>query len=397
MMITPTGGNWEMPFYRASYSGEWMDGSLHTDLSYIYSDIDLRLTSASPFWGELFEPFYPYSLLDPREKHFHLKASGDLLTAKAYHERTLWDRHQFKVGVEYRYKKTKNSEYTINAISDEERKASFNIGSVYLQDQVGIYENSMLSLSVKLNYYDFERRYRGESDTDTMTTWQGRLAYSVIRDRWHLKMFATHVEFPTQLFEILMHDAALDSQKYNTLSGEVKHIDDSDEWRVTVSGSQAKDIAVVNPFVAEKRTTLADMNLLNSTFDYTHRFDADHRFDFNLYWTHFDKKMAAEMQRNYLGGFVRLLDTFGDWDIFNELIYRQRTSGLDAGWDYNAGVKYHATKDLTFALKGVNIFNKAKKSNFYTLDISNPAQPVFGEKTLQVVDQQFYFTVEWLF
>ncbi|WP_456449859.1 hypothetical protein [Hydrogenimonas sp.] len=402
LWIVPDGGKWEIPMFRASYAGDWFDGSVHTDLSYIYSSIEMDLFSDSPFWGELFEPFFPESLFDRRRKHFSLKTTSDIFTAKLYHERTLWNDHQCKIGAEYRYKGAENTGYTINDLHDADRKGHFNIASFYLQDQIALFHNSMLSLSFKYNYYDFERMYRGEKDRDRLGTWQGRIAYSTIRDRWHFKTFLTHVEFPTQLFELLMHDASLDSQKFNTVSGEIKYIDESDEWRVTVSGSQAQDASIVNPTAHGDRIVNVDLNMLNSSFDFIHNFDEDHRLDFNLYWSHFDKK-TGDTNRNYLGGFIRLLDTFGRWDIFNELIYRQQSPGLDPGWDYSAGAKYHVTKDFSLAFKGVNIFDSARESKFTTLRLTVPesagAVPGFvtGSEVFPVVERQFFFTLEWLF
>lgn len=394
MMLTPTGGDWDSPMMRASYSGSWLENSLHTTASYIYSSIDLDMTSYYPFWGEILPPFNSHPHLPP--SRFKLKAKGDLFTVKSYYEK-MWEMHQLKVGAIYRYKSAKTTEYSFNDIDDSDRKAHFNIGSLFFQDQMHLSTNTMLSFSMKVDYYDFSRTYHQENDDDTMTTWQGRIAYSAIKNNWYFKTFLTHVEFPTQLYDLLMHGADLDSQKFNTLSFEGKYVGERDEIRLFVSGSQVidfNDIASLD--TGNNRIKKTDLNLINSSIDFTHHFSRNHRFDFDIYHTHVDKKIQNQ-NKNYVGLTLRLLDTFGDWDIFNELVFRQKTPEVDPGWDYNAGVKYRVTKDLTFALKGVNIFNDAKETRYYALDVTQLPNYVMDGKNLPVIERQVYFTLEWLF
>lgn len=415
MEITPIGGYWEMPFYRASYSGEWLDEKLHTDFSYIHSSIEMEMRSKSLFWGQIYFPFAPTgdpsNPVDPANPfnpgswipgpdgnhYFKYEGSGDVFTTKVYYDH-VWERHQLRFGAEYRYKSSEVDEMRFNHIENAKDKAYFNIGSFYLQDQVSVKENAMLSLSFKYNFYDLHRKYDGTSTEDSLDTWQGRIAYSQIDDRWHYKIFLTHTELPTQLFELLLHDAVLDTQKYTSLSGEAKYIEGPDQFRLILSGNRAEDINIIDWSVTHgSRVQLVDIDLFNSVFEAIHHIDENHRIDFNLHYTHMDKKFP-NANKNFVGGTLRLLDTFGKWDLFNELIFRQKTRGLDAGWDFNAGVKYHATKDLTFALKGVNIFDSAKETNYYTLHMQpGVADPILGRVTLPVVERQVYFSVEWLF
>ena len=415
MAITPKGGYWRMPFYRASYSGEWAEKSLHTDISYIHSSIEMDMRSKSLFWGQLYFPFAPTgnpaNPTDPDNPfnpgswipgpdgnhHFRFEGSGDIFTAKIYHDR-VWGKHQLRFGAEYRYKSSEVDEMRFNHVRNANDEASFNIGSFYLQDQISVRDNSMLSLSFKYNYYDLNRRYDGDSYDDSLDTWQGRVAYSFIDDRWHYKVFLTHSELPTQLFELLLHDAQLDTQKYTSLSGEAKYVSDKDRFRLILSGSKAEDINIVDWSVTHgSRVDLVDIDLFNAVFEVVHNISENHRIDFNIHYSHMDKAFP-NANENYVGGLVRLLDTFDRWDIFNEIVFKQKTHGLDAGWDYNAGIKYHATKDLTFSIKGVNIFGEAKETNYYTLEMQPGAStPLLGQIALPVVEKQVYFSLEWLF
>ncbi|WP_201353276.1 hypothetical protein [Hydrogenimonas urashimensis] len=417
--ITPTGGYWKMPVLRASYSGEWFNRSFHTDLSYIHSTLEMDMRSRSLFWGQIYYPFAPSG--DPSDPfnpdhpfnpgswipgpdgqhHFALKGTGDLFTTKIYKD-WKWGEHFLKCGVEYRYKAAKTDKMVFNQVRNAQDKAHFNIGSFYLQDQVSLFGNAMLSLSFKYNYYDLQRRYDGESNDDSLDTWQGRIAYSFIRDNWHFKTFLTHNELSTQLFELLLHDAQLDSQKLNTLSMETKYIDDADQYRVVASGSNAQDVNIVNWSVTEgNRVESIDLNIFNAVFEASHNFSDNHRLDFNFYYTHLNKSFDGS-NKNYTGGMFRLLDTFDNLDLFNELIFRQKTTGVDEGWDYNAGLKYHLSKDLTLAIKGVNILDKAKKTKYYTLRLPDLRTQQFpnatlGDTVLPVVERQVYFSLEWLF
>ncbi|WP_353662676.1 TonB-dependent receptor [Hydrogenimonas sp. SS33] len=414
MEITPQKGSFTMPTYRLSYSGDWLGKEMHLDLSYVHSKIDMDMSSFSPFWGELLAPFVCDPSAHASPSDFSLNADSDLFTAKGYY-RHRWDAHLFKVGLVYRYKHGKIGEYRFNDSEAPDSKASFNIYSIYLQDQISLEESAMLSVSLKFNWYDYSRHdeataedYRkcptmknGDVD-DSLKTWQGRVGYNKIFDNhWYFKTFLTHTEYPTQLYELTMHNAQFDSTKNDSLAAEIKFSHNGDTARVTGRYTYARDAMIVmnlEDLLKSNRIEKMDFPLLTASIDYSHRFDENNRIDFNGWYTFVNKEMGTRRKEDY-GGFLRLLDTVERFDLFNEFVYRRGRDNLPGGWDYNAGIRYHVNGDLTISLKGVNILNDARETSYHTLKIpANRSLPYdTGTLALPVVERQVYLSLEWFF
>jgi len=92
---------------------------------------------------------------------------------------------------------------------------------------------------------------------------------------------------------------------------------------------------------------------------------------------------------------LRNLNTFGKFDIFNELFYLRDSKTKKNFYDYSAGVIYHHNQDLSFALKGQNIFNKAKTTDFMLIDPNTLQKDTVVE--VPSVEQRFMLSMEYLF
>jgi hypothetical protein len=127
------------------------------------------------------------------------------------------------------------------------------------------------------------------------------------------------------------------------------------------------------------------------SFKNSYRFDKLNRIDTNFYILNTNNRVLDQKDTTY-GGYVRLLNTVGKFDFYNELIYRDGYEGLDAGYDFNSAITYNHTKDLSISLKGENIFDKALKTYYSTTDpdYSNPG-------AVSVVTQKFWISMEYRF
>ena len=128
--------------------------------------------------------------------------------------------------------------------------------------------------------------------------------------------------------------------------------------------------------------------------DYVYHFDTCNKIAFEYYqgWL-FD---GLEVRSPLSGGYLRLFNTFGKWDLFNELVYRSgytfpmadRYGGpirIKNGWDYTLGIQWHPRHDITLSIKGENLFNSALESPVYGFG----AVPVFDRKV--TVGLEYFF------
>jgi iron complex outermembrane receptor protein len=88
--------------------------------------------------------------------------------------------------------------------------------------------------------------------------------------------------------------------------------------------------------------------------------------------------------------FLRLFNKQGKFDIYNELIYKSSYSAMQldmgASFDYTFALKYHKTKDLSFGLRGENIFHDSFEQVYK-----------FYNQAIPVNDQKFWINMEYLF
>ena len=129
-------------------------------------------------------------------------------------------------------------------------------------------------------------------------------------------------------------------------------------------------------------------------FDYAYAFNPLNRIEMEYYrgWLLNDSEVRSPLS----GGYLRLYNTVGKWDIFNELVYRQgytypladRYGGpikVRNGWDYTLGLQWHPHHNLTLSIKGENLLNRALES------------PVYGLDTVPVFDRKVTFGLEYFF
>ncbi len=93
---------------------------------------------------------------------------------------------------------------------------------------------------------------------------------------------------------------------------------------------------------------------------------------------------------------IRNLNTFGKYDIFNEILYYKDNIYKKDFYDYSAGVRYHHSDDLTISLKGTNLLDKAKTTSYTRQKITNSLEQ---DTPLEIspIDKKVMITMEYTF
>ena len=384
--LTPTGGYWEQPVERISYSGKWLDGKLRTNLSYIHSSLDFDITSSGLFWGQIVLPSTPAG----SGQYFKMKTVGNMVTAKASYEEEWFENHLLKFGGIYRYKEAEIEKYFFNDVSLSGKKANMHVGTIYLQDQAELREDTVFALSAKVDRFSIHKNRSLLERDETLVTWQGRASVTTIQGPWHFKAFANHVEFPTELYMFVLLDEPLDSQKSDSFSFEMEHKGPRDRTSLYIAHNWNRDTFIPSP-TAVSNSKKFDYRTLIASVDEVYRFDEFNRIEFNLNIIWMLDFPDSDTKKRTSGGYVRLLNTLGDFDIYNEVAYRENTNSTPRALGYNAGIRWHPQRDLTLAIKGVDILNRDVEQSLLL-----PAIPE-REVSVPIVGRQVYFTLEWLF
>ena len=186
----------------------------------------------------------------------------------------------------------------------------------------------------------------------------------------------------------------LGAEHFQNLIGEWKYETGRHRFQVGGIWQQKRDAIVIDL----RRNTFANssrvIDVTKAYLDYTYTFDEHHRLELEYYRGWFLDDVTAGS--SIAGGALRLFDSWGDWDLYNELVYRQgytfplpqQLGGpipVRNGWDYTVALQWHPRHDLTLSLKGENLLNHALES------------PVYGLGAVPIFDRKVSFGVEYFF
>jgi len=186
----------------------------------------------------------------------------------------------------------------------------------------------------------------------------------------------------------------LGSEHFQNVIGEWKYQTDKQVFKVGGLWQEKQDAIIYDPAHNSFANYTDTMSAVKVYLDYSYRFNNNHRIEMEYYRSHTLQNSASRSP--IAGGYLRLYDTFGDWDVYNELVYRQGYTyplptplggsiSIPNGWDYTVGIQWHLRHNLTLSLEGKNLLNRALES------------PVFGLGAVPISDRKVSFGVEYFF
>lgn len=276
--------------------------------------------------------------------------------------------HDTHVGVQTKFKKViSNSLITdgnerVNEISGP---TQWDIYSAFISDDYTINENNLIFSNIKLDHYD---RNGGADDFNDYVL---RLGYIYNDRQWMWKTFgartygypvfmqSTYFPFYTKSNINLKQEERIAASteiayKTNTTDTNLRFI-----YNTSKNGIALQNNAYVN--------TTATPDFFAIYAGHEVHYGRDHTLNISAYYGTDDMPLT---QSSTTGAMVQLFDTFGEFDLFNELIYRKgytyttasatpQSVNVASGYDYTLGITYHATDDLNIFIKGENLLNKA--------------------------------------
>ncbi len=120
------------------------------------------------------------------------------------------------------------------------------------------------------------------------------------------------------------------------------------------------------------------------------------KIDFNA-WVVFEDYGANSSDRyiNKYGGYIALFKKIGKIDTYNSLSYRDGYRDLSAGWNYSTTLTYPYSKNLSFYLKGENLFKDALKTNYYRVNLITHQTTYLND--ISVFDRRVWLGLEYQF
>ncbi len=384
MFATPKDGDMSYKLKRVSSTMSFLDDdSLKLSLSFIRMNEHLNFNMDRTLWttNNLDVMFLP-------QDSFVVDSVDDVYSAKL-EKKILYKANTFLLGADYIKKSLHDVKSYENGLLDTEPTFVDNsIFGLYMQDDFAIAENQIITASLKRNQY-YSKTNRAQRNFHTLQT---RLGYIATSKKSTFKAFVSSMEIPTEQY-------ALAFAKTNEIEL-LRLVDVSAEYARHINtatlGFCLEYLQNQNSkILIEQKDIPKYYDNYSASIKYDYDFDPFNSLKSMLFYNRFHNPVNIT-QESVTGGFVRLLNTYEKFDIYNEVDYYKEYSSEINGYMYNAGVRYRATPSLIFSLKGVNIFNSAATSRYSYIKM-NGFTPEQKSLYMSPIDSTFSVGMEYSF
>lgn len=268
-----------------------------------------------------------------------------------------------------------------------------NIYMLYLEELYNINKNHLLTFSAK---YD---RYENSFDKNS-NEYSFRAGYiGMLNNNWSTKVFTIRrYIYPSAIqtsFTPPSYTANpdLESSNIDMYNGEIEYMSSKNRLVFGFAYKEIEDAIALEQVSPGKKMYVNK----DSTIDF-HRYYLRGEHHFNL-----DNKIILELFKGFKdidgspdsGALLQTFNTFGKFDIYNELVYRSGITlnygmgafDIDPSYDYTLSVAYNMSKHLSIKAKGENLLDKA---------IASPIDPA-GLIQVPAIERRGILTMEYTF
>ena len=265
--------------------------------------------------------------------------------------------------------------------------------TVFAENQYSFSENKIFTSGI--SYSQVRNNYSNQDD-DLLGY---RFGFTYTNDSLVSKTTASHIE--TSLDPYMVNSSYLNNpfsvvpiEEQDVFMQNFKYKKQSSEYEFIASYMRIKNKLLPNPLTGLLSAYNKDLKIVGGILRYTREYRTYDKLEVTLGMNRMRNLPMMNTMFQY-SSIVRNFNTIGKFDIFNEVLYYRDNKDKRNYFDYTAGIIYHFTNDLSFSLKGINIFNKARPSNYMrvnpmTFKMDNPLK-------ISPIDKQFILRMEYTF
>ena len=384
----PSSTTIDLQFVNIATQSKFMNDSLVINFSYIDEEEDLDYNYNTPLGVPSVGAYI---------NTFDQKIYQEAFTASM---KKLWsiDNHDISVGLQYRYKHFDISDYKFGFTTPptiippyQKTYDTQNIYSFFIQDEISLNNNNLLSLSFMNQYYDRNK------DASHMHTSQMRLGYTYSKDEFVSKTFISRQEFAPEPYMVISPaygNIDLEPDVYTSIYQELSYTLPKFIYR-TVFGAGYNERAPILNAVGQIDNNEHDINGYFASLEFTYKFRDKDKLELQANAFYIENPAEDYNLVRHYNYLARLLNTIGKFDIFNELVAHTGYAEQSSSYDYSMGIRYEATRDLHFAFKGENLFDDSLTWSYYNKLGPTPAD--VDKVTVPTIERRFLFSMEYLF
>ncbi|SFV52516.1 hypothetical protein MNB_SM-6-973 [hydrothermal vent metagenome] len=382
MFATPNQSSTNYTLKRASSIMNFLkDDSLQLALTFTRINENMNLNMDRTRWTT-----NPVKLLLPKDS-LVFSTVDDVYNVKL-EKKFKFAKNSFIAGSKYIKKSLHDTNTYNNGIKDQDPVWIDNsILSFYFQDDYKFAENQLLTAFAKQNIY----HTKTSIVQDNFQTYQIRVGYIITSKENVFKFFASQMQIPTEQYALQMEDnPQVETLRIRDVSAEYSKNITQHTFGVCLEYIQNE-----NPQSAIEKGILKYFDNYSGSVKYDYKFDPFNTLKSMVYINRYHNHTQKQLKR-VNGAFVRLLNTWSKFDIYNEADYYHIQDSPVDGINYNLGIRYKATQSLIFSFKGTNIFKSAAKSRYSYVKMNGLH---LEQKSLYIspIDQTFTVGMEYSF
>jgi len=269
-----------------------------------------------------------------------------------------------------------------------------NIVTLYSEDRYSLASNSIITAGIE------HQRVTNSDSVQNDDLFLYRLSHTYTTDNWTLKTLYSHIEVPLAPYLIGSTTFLSDPQSYHKLEKiesiveNIIYKKNNSTYEIIVDYTKGKNYYLPldqGKIVNYQKDLIMPGVDLRWSYNYL---DNDKLFIRGSYREVRNTPYAFGALKTY-GCVIKAINSYKNYDFFNEFIFNHNNISDADAYDYSLGVRYHYNDDIIVALKGINIFDKARESAYYRIDPKTFTQ----EEPLKVspIDREITLSAEWTF
>ena len=328
----------------------------------------------------------------PTINYYRIRFKDEILSIileKQFH----YEKHSLLVGTFYKGKKfTEYGDFYDTGLTYQFTNSfsnKLNLYSLYGEYAYDFDKETKLVASIKEDFFHYQKEVR---DSDELVARVGMIKNI---DHFQIKAFATKSYVPTPFYQLYNPDNKpykanpnLENMPLYIGSLSIRYKKASHDLELIFAQNKAEDVIIYDrssPYGYVN--TSSDSRYTRYQVKYTYTFNSANKVIFDAYTgnNNYDIVVSPKYAAN-----IRIFNHYKKFDFYNELLYKSSYSYanlyMDASFNYSCAIKYHKSEDLSFGIRGENLFNDAYEQAYLGYDQAIP-----------VTDQKVWFDVEYLF
>lgn len=255
---------------------------------------------------------------------------------------------------------SRDAVYLDNSTQDNLKLSDITQETIFsLLSEYSYYLNDSNILIANLKY-DKYKKNANFKDFDFLTS---RIGYiSSVNEKLNLKFFATKNFTPPSIREIdfaTKENKDLKNEDKNILTFEINYGDEKENISLFLNYLEIKDMIILDISKAGYINYEGDFNAKGFSLSYKKYFTPHNKIDLN-YYSYINSVNNYGSPRS--GGTIRAYQMFGDFNFYEELIYKQKYKynkelKIKESFNLSLGLNYKISKDLELTFKANNILD----------------------------------------